>query len=240
MQVRLPTFLRAAASLTLCRGCLGPVGAAAEAGLCARCWEGLLPLPEFRCPRCALSHEPEQPCPEPVAWRYGDACWDYHGGRPPFGALLVPGIKEGEQGWKRALLGRVEREPLPPWTADVDLVTCAPTGPWRRFWRGFDLAEEVARSFAQRLQRPFMLTLEKPLWAKRQSGRTETQRRRLPRKALRLRASASVEGRIVLLVDDVWTTGTTLLRCAQALESGGAKEVRVFTLFRALKAVPTE
>ncbi len=38
----------------------------------------------------------------------------------------------------------------------------------------------------------------------------------------------------VLLVDDVWTTGTTLLRCAQALREGGADEVRVLTLFRAL------
>ena len=41
-------------------------------------------------------------------------------------------------------------------------------------------------------------------------------------------------GGTVLLVDDVWTTGTTLLRCAQALRDGGAEEVRVLTLFRAL------
>jgi predicted amidophosphoribosyltransferase len=35
-------------------------------------------------------------------------------------------------------------------------------------------------------------------------------------------------------VDDVWTTGTTLLRCAQALQDAGAHEIRVLTLFRSL------
>ena len=59
------------------------------------------------------------------------------------------------------------------------------------------------------------------------------QRRRLPRKAISLRRGARPRG-IILLVDDVWTTGTTLLRCAQALQAGGAEEVRVLTLFRAM------
>jgi predicted amidophosphoribosyltransferase len=44
----------------------------------------------------------------------------------------------------------------------------------------------------------------------------------------------NLQERIVLLVDDVWTTGTTLLRCAQALQGAGSGEIRVVTLFRAL------
>jgi predicted amidophosphoribosyltransferase len=42
-----------------------------------------------------------------------------------------------------------------------------------------------------------------------------------------------MEGRHLLLVDDVWTTGTSLLRCAKLLSEAGA-DVSVFTLFRAL------
>ena len=71
----LPTALgarltRARGSLLLCRGCLGPVDAGAEAGLCTRCWSGLVPLPEGRCPRCALVHA-EADCPEATAWEWG-------------------------------------------------------------------------------------------------------------------------------------------------------------------------
>jgi predicted amidophosphoribosyltransferase len=233
----LPTLLysrlvQARGSLLLCRGCLSPVGPGAEAGLCDRCWSGLQPLPAGRCRRCALVHAGGD-CPEAVAWELGEALWDYHGGRPPLGALLLPGIKQGETGWRKALLGRAARAVLPEWAAEVDQVTAVPSTLHHRLVRGFDLSAEAGRLLAERIGRPFEPLLAKGWRSGRQASRTESQRRRLPRKAIALRRDATPQG-TVLLVDDVWTTGTTLLRCAQALREGGADEVRVLTLFRAL------
>ena len=225
-------LLQARGSLLLCRGCLGPLGSSSEAGLCTRCWSGLLPLPEGRCPRCALVHA-EGDCPEATHWDLGDALWDYHGGRPPLRALLLPGIKQGEAGWRKALLGRLAKAPLPDWAGQVDRVTSAPSTFHHRLARGFDLSAEAGRLLAWRLGRPFEPLLAKGWRSGRQAARTETQRRRLPRQAIALRPIAAPQGTI-LLVDDVWTTGTTLLRCAQALRAGGAEEVRVLALFRAL------
>lgn len=218
----------------LCRGCLTDLGAGAEAGLCAACWEGLRPLPSLRCIRCALPHDEGAECPEPGDWERGDALWDYHGGRPPLGALLVPGIKTGEGGWRRALLRRAAATPWPAWTRDCQAVVPVPTLRLKRLLRGFDLAEEWADQVADGLGLPRLDVLGKHWRASAQTGRPESQRRTLPRKAFRLKGSPGMEGKTLLLVDDVWTTGTTLLRCAQALRKGGAAEIRVLTLFRAL------
>jgi predicted amidophosphoribosyltransferase len=216
-----------------CLGCLGPLAAGAQAGLCRTCWEGLQPLAEDRCPRCAVPHPWAEVCPDPVAWACGDALWDYHGGRPALGALLVPGIKHGELGWKAALLARAGRAPLPGFAWAAQAVCAAPTSWIRRWRRGFDLAEEAARMFAGRLGRPLLRPLRKRWLAPAQAGLPESRRRRLGRGAVSAAPGCCLSGQVILLVDDVWTTGTTLLRAAQALRGAGAGEVLVLTLFRA-------
>ena len=205
-----------------------------EAGLCSTCWEGLYPLQETRCPKCALVHDDSRPCPDPVAWEYGDALWNYRGGRPPFGSLLISGIKSGETGWRMSLLKRINTIELPTWVESVDLITSAPPSPIQRLLRGFDLSEEVARTIATRLVRPYMRTLTKTWFSRRQAKLTESRRRRLPQKNFAMRFGVGVSEKSILLIDDVWTTGTTLLRCTEVLKKSGAKEVRVLALFRAM------
>jgi ComF family protein len=51
-------------------------------------------------------------------------------------------------------------------------------------------------------------------------------------------STASVRGRSVWLVDDVWTSGATLEECAQVLRSIGAKRVQALVLARAAHRVP--
>jgi predicted amidophosphoribosyltransferase len=169
-----------------------------------------------------------------VAWEYGDALWNYRGGRPPLGSLLITGIKSGESGWRRSLLKRVSNALLPEWAKDVDLVTSAPSSLWHKWQRGFDLAEESARVMANNLDCPYEETLGKRLFAGPQAKKTESQRRRMPKKDIYIRKGVDVSGKTILLVDDVWTTGTTLLRCAELLKKTGAKEIRVLALFRAM------
>ena len=181
-----------------------------------------------------MVHGSDRECPEPVAWTHGDALWNYHGGRPALGALLMPGIKAGEWGWRAALLGRAETAPLPEFTSEADLITTVPAHPWRKWSRGFDLAEDIARLVAKRVEKPYVRLLRKPIGSPRQTGLPAGKRRRLPQKAFALRTDINLAGKTILLVDDVWTTGTTLLRCAQWLMKAGASEIRVLTLFRAL------
>jgi len=50
--------------------------------------------------------------------------------------------------------------------------------------------------------------------------------------AFQLRSGSPVAGAVVCLVDDVFTTGTTVEECARVLMSHGTREVRVLTLTR--------
>jgi predicted amidophosphoribosyltransferase len=143
-----------------------------------------------------------------VAWAWGDALWIYRAGRPALGALLVPAIKRGELAWKAALLERAGRAALPDFVRWADLVCSAPTSLPRRWRRGFDLAEEAAALFAGILGKPYRPLLRKSWFTRAQAGLPEGRRRRLPAAAVSVRRGRTLRGESILLVDDVWTTGS--------------------------------
>lgn len=72
-----------------------------------------------------------------------------------------------------------------------------------------------------------------------QGGLSAGGRKRNVAGAFRVRAAsaAHLEGKRVVLVDDVHTTGATLSACARALKRGGAKNVNAITLARVVKPI---
>jgi predicted amidophosphoribosyltransferase len=66
-----------------------------------------------------------------------------------------------------------------------------------------------------------------------QTGLSAAARRGNVRGAFAIRRRAAVEGRVVVLVDDVVTTGATSLACARVLRDAGVTEVRLLTAARA-------
>lgn len=68
-----------------------------------------------------------------------------------------------------------------------------------------------------------------------QTGLTSHQRRKNVRGAFALRKPQLVQGRSVLLIEDVYTTGTTLTECTRVLRSAGAEKVWVATVARVLR-----
>ncbi|HVP43138.1 MAG TPA: phosphoribosyltransferase family protein, partial [Terriglobales bacterium] len=64
------------------------------------------------------------------------------------------------------------------------------------------------------------------------------QRRANVRGAFAVMAPEQIAGRDVVLVDDVFTTGTTVSECARVLRRAGASRVFVATVARVLKSEP--
>ena len=109
----------------------------------------------------------------------------------------------------------------------VDLVTWAPTTPARLRARGFDQARVLARAVARQLGLPCRPLLRRAA-GPAQTGRDAAARFAGPAFAAR----RPLDGRRVLLVDDVVTTGATVSAAAAALRRAGAGEVRVVAAAR--------
>jgi ComF family protein len=68
-----------------------------------------------------------------------------------------------------------------------------------------------------------------------QTGLDGAARRRNMRDAFVVSRPEEVSGKKIVLVDDVFTTGTTVNECARALKQAGAAQVDIFTLARVEK-----
>ncbi len=117
--------------------------------------------------------------------------------------------------------------------AAVDWVVVVPLHIRRLRHRGFNQAAVLARLFfADRLD------LIKPDWLVRtrntvpQTELGRNARKKNLRGAFQVGAPADLAGSRVCLVDDIFTTGTTVMECSKVLMCSGAVEVRVLTLAR--------
>ncbi len=137
----------------------------------------------------------------------------------------------------RLIAQAVPNLPLP----DAFLVVPVPLWPGKRRTRGFNQAEELARSFVRSRQDSGIQLDTTSLVRRRetasQTGLTRHQRRANLRGAFAVTRPDRVRGRTVLLIDDVMTTGTTAGECARVLLRAGAREVFVATVARATKEV---
>jgi ComF family protein len=104
---------------------------------------------------------------------------------------------------------------------------------WRRRWqRGFNQADVLARAVGRRYGLPVQRgCLARVRATPPQHGDPATRRRNV-RDAFRVRRPQRVAGKRLLLVDDVFTTGATANACAATLRDAGAATVGVLALAR--------
>jgi len=142
------------------------------------------------------------------------------------------------------MLSEAVTDLAPEFGAELPLVVPVPLHASKIKQRGFNQSELMARALVK--QKPLDMQLElapKLLIRKRptdsQTGLTRHQRIINLRGAFGALSPNVISGRNILLVDDVYTTGTTVSECARVLRRAGAEKVWVATVARVLKSETT-
>ncbi|WP_341875782.1 ComF family protein [Defluviitalea saccharophila] len=112
-----------------------------------------------------------------------------------------------------------------------DLIIPIPIHKNRKRKRGYNQAEELAKEISKALNIPMdasILTRVKE--TRPQSGLSIMQRQNNLKKAFKLADSINLDQMKILLVDDIYTTGTTINYCTTLLKKRGAKMVCFLSL----------
>lgn len=217
---------------------------------CLAC--GAEPVAEPLCPGCAHRLERRQPpwcarCGEPTL--AGQPCPDDHRAlvglalhRAPLryrgtGADLVHRFKFGRDLAVGHHLARAMTLAIGPWARAAGrraLVVAVPRHRRKARRQGFDQAQWLARSVADRAGLVLahdVLRRHRPTLP--QADPRVTNREANVAGAFQCPAPWAIAGRVVLLVDDVLTSGATARACAAELRAGGASSVALVTAARA-------
>ncbi|MFQ5882720.1 MAG: ComF family protein [Candidatus Methylomirabilales bacterium] len=230
---------------TLCAICQEPLGVGSRSVVCGVCWGRVRVLDPPFCARCgrpfwgrALAYSPFHRCQACRTRRphylFARSAVLYERDDPLREILLL--FKHGRKIALGGHLGRLMAERATDLLGHftIDAILPVPLHRDRERERGFNQADILARVLGRRLRRPVLQkTLERVRPTSPQTGKRQ-ERVRNVRGAFAARSPERIQGRSLLLVDDVLTTGATVNECAKVLMRAGARSVLVYTLARAL------
>lgn len=117
--------------------------------------------------------------------------------------------------------------------SDIDFITWVPLSKQRLRKRGYDQAQLLAMEVATQLSIPCVPLLRKTRNTSPQSRAGDASKRRTNISgAYIVMDKMSLDGKTILLIDDIVTTGSTLSECARVLGMNGADKVYCATVAR--------
>lgn len=109
-----------------------------------------------------------------------------------------------------------------------DFIVPMPLHKLRNIERGYNQAERLATGVSEVIGAPIRAIAVRTRYTSTQTGFSLQGRKRNIKDAFE--CLAKLNGETLLLIDDVFTTGSTLLECAKVLKKNGAGKVTVATL----------
>ena len=244
---KLPGLLRQAVRFFLpadCAACGTPLTDDPVPLFCAVCWNSIAPLALSRCSQC------DRPLPSPVALTYSPThrchhctlrppayvkAWTLYPYLPPLQDAICLFKYRGKVSLAKPL-GRLMLNALPA-SLEADIVIPVPLHPSRLRQREFNQSLLLADQVATHAGLPLSFTnLVRTTQSEPQHTLSRKERLNNLRQAFAVRQPESIAQKRILLIDDVFTTGTTVNECAKVLRKAGADAVFVLTLARTIES----
>ncbi len=235
--------LLAAVLSSPCAVCARVTETPLDGPVCPACWSAVRVISPPLCERCGYPLAREGARDQPPLRRSCTAC-------ASFRALDVVRAAGAYEGVLRDIVHafkyngrRSLARPLAALVAQrshavlegADALVPVPLHPWRRWSRGFNQAELLARALGAPVVQGVRRTrATKPQMSLQASGRIANVANAFAL-APSWRRHDGLAGRVLVLVDDVCTTGATLEGCARLLKEAGAAEVRAVIVARTLR-----
>jgi len=226
-----------------CRVCDAVIESWRDGVACAKCWQEIerKRTPESFCAKCGV---PLEPLPSQVAldqrgcgrcaelaFGFARACGPYEGAlrESVLSLKFYPHIPPRLRQMLRQTFAAL------PEAEALESIIPVPLHPTRLAERGFNQAEIIARELASatglRVDRAGLVRVKKT--ERHRAGMAARERARSLDQAFNVRASRLIEGRALLVVDDVMTTGSTAQEITETLLRANARSVHLLTLARA-------
>lgn len=214
--------------------------------ICMSCKGGLPGSDRLLCAVCASSRF-EDPNPEryssppevllPEIVYFLDAMWQFDtagGLRDMLHALKYDGLLSLGHELGGLLCDRVfmKRPETESWCSDNTILLPVPMHRARQRVRGYNQATEIAKGFSMRSGIPLVAdhAVERVRFTRSQTGFSQAKRVKNLLGAFAVSESACIVGRKVIIIDDVFTTGSTTFELASTISDAGCGAIGILTV----------
>lgn len=209
---------------------------------CSECWGKIPRVASPLCPRCGRPFKDSPASPDHLCGDCIEAGFHFDSARSAAvheGTVRVRihQFKFGAQmRWAPCLVELLENTYAGWGLPAPDLIVPVPLHPKRLRQRGFNQSAVLAAEFGRKIKAPVSFdAIARKIQTQPQTRLKRGERLKNVKGAFEISDDKKVRGRRILLIDDVFTTGTTLSECARTLKrKARASEVHALTVTRAL------
>ena len=204
-------------------------------GLCKSC-EDKLPTISKACDKCGREIYDDGKfcfdCKEGgFAFDKVYSCLNYEG----YITKLVYNLKYGGGKYLAKYMARIIADKIISENISFDIITFVPLNEKREKERGFNQAKIIAEEVSQLLDREIRDVLSRVRNTPFQASLNREERLNNLKDAFKVIDKSRVKDKNILIIDDIFTTGTTINECSKTLKKTGAKSVIGITFAHAKK-----